>query len=177
MEQVIINGSKWSKSNLKASFFRNGEPLLYAHDLNEWNYACENEQPAYCISEMESEVDGYLYNVFAVKDSRGLFDDTKWMIPRQKDWEELIEFCGGLDVSGYYLKSKSGWSSGYDFNSKITCRECKEWNDEYRSKVPCHNCLDKRLEIINHNGNGIDTFGFDAKPTGQRVGGVECIKT
>jgi uncharacterized protein (TIGR02145 family) len=167
MEKININGSTWSKSNLKLSSFQNGDPIVRAYTINEWRQAFKNGIAAFWIPEVETEIHGYLYNYWALIDPRGLYDRTEWMIPRKKDWEDLIAVCGGAEVAGYNMKSKSGWSHhDYKYERSISCRKCKEWNEEYKSKVACHHCHDSRNEIIIHNGNGMDVLGFDAKPSG-----------
>ena len=171
MEKVIINKRVWSKSSLKVSSFNNGDPITRARTINEWEQAFKNGIPAFYNPIDDTPIDktravhSYLYNYYALTDPRGLFDKTKWMIPQRQHWEELIAFCGGAEVAGYNLKSKSGWSHT-EMEHSISCRKCKEWNEEYKSKVPCHQCKDSRQEIIISTDNGTDAFGFNAKPSG-----------
>ena len=171
MEKVIINERVWSKSSLKVSSFNNGDPITRARTINEWEQAFKNRIPAFYTPIDDTPIDetravySYLYNYYALTDPRGLFDKTKWMIPQRQHWEELIAVCGGAEVAGYNLKSKSGWSH-IEMEHSISCRKCKEWNEEYKSKVPCHQCKDSRQEIITSTDNGTDAFGFNAKPSG-----------
>jgi uncharacterized protein (TIGR02145 family) len=32
-----------------------------------------------------------------------------WHLPRRDEWEKLVDFAGGYEVAGTYLKAKSGW--------------------------------------------------------------------
>lgn len=40
-----------------------------------------------------------------------------WHIPANDDWNELIDFLGGLPVAGMALKTVSGWAGGGGSNS------------------------------------------------------------
>jgi len=59
-----------------------------------------------------------------------------WHIPKYYEWETLVDFVGGYDVAGMYLKAKSGWENDY-------------FSDYYKG-----------------TGNGTDTYGFSALPGG-----------
>ena len=53
------------------------------------------------------------------------YEALGFRLPSRKDWQELIDFCGGKDSAGNQLKSISGWktgngNNGYYFDGKPT---------------------------------------------------------
>lgn len=56
-----------------------------------------------------------------------------WHMPTAKEFEELVEFCGGTTPAAIKLKTTKGWDG------------VEGWDEP---------------------GNGIDTYGFSAKPVG-----------
>jgi len=46
-----------------------------------------------------------------------------WHLPSKEEWDELVDFVGGMETAGKYLKSKSGWLENgngedkYDFSA------------------------------------------------------------
>jgi uncharacterized protein (TIGR02145 family) len=108
---VKIGNQHWMKHNLNVNHFRNGAPIPHAKTDKEWVKAGENEQPAWCYYDNDSENEkkyGKLYNWFAVNDPRGLAPQG-YHIPTDEEWEELVSYVGGKDVAGIKLKSQSRW--------------------------------------------------------------------
>lgn len=179
---VKIGNAEWMIQNLNLAYFRNGDPIPQAKTDAEWISAGENEQPAWCYYENDPEngkIYGKLYNYYAVNDSRGLAPEG-WRIP---DIFDILDFdkeegvtvvydedhqVKKLDIPGKIVKSTSGWYVKKD----IPCSNCANWNQEYRSKVPCHSCKDTRvsgrIKKIPKN-NGTNSVGFTALPGGYRT--------
>ncbi len=109
---VAIGKQQWMTKNLNVDRFRNGDLIPEAKTKEEWDKAGENGQPAWCYYDNKPENGdkyGKLYNVFAVKDSRGLAPDG-WHIPNEDEWYALQSFLQkGISKK---LKSKTGWSGG-----------------------------------------------------------------
>jgi hypothetical protein len=108
-----------------------------------------------------------LYNWYAVNDSRGLAP-AGYHIPIAAEWTQLTDFLGS--EAGKKMKSTSGWKS-YTSGGSKTCPNCKDWNAEYRKKVPCHTCKDTRsvpASTVTHSGNGTNSNGFSGLPGGFR---------
>lgn len=169
---VSIGGQTWMSSSLNVSTFRNGDAIQQAQSFEDWVRACENGEPAWCYvngNASEGVKFGKLYNLAAVKDSRGLAP-SGWRIPSNEDFETLVTYLGGKKLALSSLKSETDWPC-WDLPQTDVCRNCLNWNAEYRSKVPCHVCQDTRSVSKGTKrlcGRGTNASGFDAKPTGSR---------
>lgn len=121
MEEIKIGNQVWMKKNMDVGKFRNGEPIPHAKTEKEWLQAVDNDQPAWCFynnEDINGEEYGKLYNCYAVNDPRGLAPEG-WHVPSNEEWEELIECIGGFDMSGFNLKSRTGWFLGGNGNDKF----------------------------------------------------------
>jgi uncharacterized protein (TIGR02145 family) len=108
---VTIGKQIWSTTNLNVGTFRNNDRIPQATTQEEWTEAGENKQPAWCYYEFDPENAKYgrLYNWYAVNDPRKI-TPIGWHVPTDAEWKELINFLGGEEVAGRYLKSKSEWT-------------------------------------------------------------------
>ena len=172
IQTVTIGTQVWMTKNLDVSTFRNGDGIPQAKTDEEWEAAGDNKQPAWCYYENNAANGtkyGKLYNWYAVNDARGLAP-AGYHIPTDEEWTVLSTFLGGEDVAGKKMKSTSGWNS-YTTGGSKTCPNCANWNAEYRKKVPCHTCKDKRSVAapkVSHVGNGTNSSGFLGLPGGYR---------
>jgi uncharacterized protein (TIGR02145 family) len=175
--QIKIGNQTWSIKNLDVSTFCNGEIIPQAKTDEEWKRASNDKKPAWCYynNDLKNGAKyGKLYNWYAVSDSRGLAP-TGWHIPTDEEFNELISFLGGNNQAAQKLKSNNGWAN-YTYTTggdNIYCKNCKDWNDEYKKKVPCHVCKDNRIigktpEIKHTKQNGNNKSGFAALPGGCR---------
>ena len=172
-QTVTIGTQVWTTKNLDVSTFRNGEVIPQASSDEAWKAALENKQPAWCYYDNDPANGtkyGKLYNWYAVNDPRGLAP-AGYHIPTDAEWTVLTDYLGGEDVvAGKKMKSTSGWDS-YTTGGSKTCPNCKDWNAEYRKKVPCHTCKDTRsvpAPTVTHSGNGSNSSGFSGLPGGYR---------
>jgi uncharacterized protein (TIGR02145 family) len=116
LTEVKIGKQIWAGENLNVAKFRNGDFIPPAKAGKEWKEADNNEQPAWCYYENETENGnkyGKLYNWYAVNDPRGLAPEG-WYIPTYDEWNELVNLCGGDahydgNGAGTLLKSVTGW--------------------------------------------------------------------
>ena len=111
-QDITIGTQTWTNKNLDVSTFRNGEAIPEAKNAEEWAKAGKNKTAAFCYYDYDSkngEVYGKLYNLYAVKDSRGLAPQG-YHIPSDAEWTILTDFLGGSKISGKKMKSKDGWS-------------------------------------------------------------------
>ena len=115
---VKIGDQIWMAENLNTSTFRNGDAIPEAASAEEWVFASENQQPAWCwhpIDTAENVITpskcGKLYNWYAVNDPRGLAPKG-WKIPSDDEWSKLSNFLGGESNAGKKLKSTNGWLDG-----------------------------------------------------------------
>lgn len=171
-KSVKIGTQIWMTENLNVSTFRNGDAIPEAKTNEEWEQAGQNKQPAWCYYNNDPKNGakyGKLYNWFAVNDSRGLAPEG-WHIPTDYEWTVLTDYLGGGEFAGGKLKSKIGWDD-YKTGGLITCPNCASWNQEYRKKVACNKCKDTRTvssTVNKHSGNGTNSSGFNALPSGSR---------
>jgi uncharacterized protein (TIGR02145 family) len=80
---------EWAESNATVNKFRNGDTLIFAASEAAWVQACSNKQAAYCIYENNDSIGrtiGYLYNWYAITDTRSLAPKG-WKIPNEQDWK------------------------------------------------------------------------------------------
>ncbi len=168
---VSIGTQVWMTKNLDVCTFRNGDPIPEAKTHESWKSAGENKQPVWCYYNNDSKNGtkyGKLYNWYAVNDSRGLAP-TGYHIPTDAEWTVLIDYLGG--ESGKKMRTTSGWDS-ITWGESKTCPNCRDWNAEYRKKVPCRKCKDTRsVPAATHtiSGNGTNTSGFSGLPGGYRI--------
>jgi uncharacterized protein (TIGR02145 family) len=169
-QTVTIGTQVWTTKNLDVSTFRNGDVIPQASTDEAWEAAGENKQPAWCYYDNDPKNGtkyGKLYNWYAVNDPRGLAPEG-YHIPTDAEWTVLTDYLGGERSESKKMKSTSGWDS-YTTGGSKTCPNCKDWNAEYRKKVPCHTCKDTRsvpAPTVTHSGNGSNSSGFSGLPGG-----------
>jgi uncharacterized protein (TIGR02145 family) len=91
-ETTQIGNISWSTSNLRATKFRNGESIYQAKNSKEWDKAITENKPAWCYFKWDKNTQdtmGLIYNVFAIRDPRGLVPEG-CEIPDAKDWAQLL---------------------------------------------------------------------------------------
>jgi uncharacterized protein (TIGR02145 family) len=139
-ESVRIGNQEWMTRNVDVDRFRNGDLIPHIESNEEWEYAGENGQPAWCYYDNDPEYGekcGKLYNWYAVNDPRGLAPEG-YHVPTNEEWTILEEFLGEVNA-GLKMKSVEGWEG---------------WDDEYGEL---------------QNGNGDNSSGFNGLPCGFRV--------
>ena len=85
---VKIGDQEWLLENLKVTHFRNGDAIPQETDNATW---ADLTTAAYCMydnSTTYGQAYGYLYNWYAVSDTRGLAPEG-WHIPSDEEWKEL----------------------------------------------------------------------------------------
>ena len=119
---ITIGEQTWMAENLNVSHFRNGDLIPEAKTIEEWIKASTEKSAAWCYYDNDSENGkkyGKLYNWYAVDDPRGLAP-AGWVVPDNRDWEELIDYLGGNSKAGLVMKSTTGWNSkGNGDNSSL----------------------------------------------------------
>lgn len=100
---VTIGSQVWMVENLKTTRYRNGDSIPNVPDSLVWySYS----KGAYCDFENKSwyaDTYGRLYNLYAVKDGRGLAPDG-WHVATDTEWTTLTTYLGGENLSGGKLK-------------------------------------------------------------------------
>jgi uncharacterized protein (TIGR02145 family) len=163
----MIGSQTWMAENLNVDRFRNGDIIPEAKTVEEWTTALRNKQPVWSYNSYDSingKKYGKLYNWYAVNDSRGIAPEG-WHVPSESEFVNLINELGGGDKAAYEdryhkvadkLKSEPIYEikitykdiGGYYEEHFVECSNCKNWNSEYRKKVPCHVCKDERGKTV-----------------------------
>jgi uncharacterized protein (TIGR02145 family) len=122
---VTIGTQVWMIENLKVTKYRNGDPIPNVTDDVQWVKLITG---AYCNYDNDSQnltTYGYLYNSFAVMDSRNIAP-TGWHVPSDTEWTTLTTYLGGDSVAGgkmkeigtaYWLSPNTGATNGSGFTS------------------------------------------------------------
>lgn len=97
---VSIGNQIWMTEDLKTTKFRNGEPIPLMENSTTWGTLTTS---AYCRYGNES-TSYVLYNWYAVNDSRNIAPEG-WRISTHEDWLELVNYLGGINEAGAFLKS------------------------------------------------------------------------
>jgi uncharacterized protein (TIGR02145 family) len=110
-EAVAIGAREWMTENLGVTAFRNGDPLKYCWNAEEWIAAIENERPAYTYYDFDPEngvLHGCIYNQYAIRDRRALAPEG-WTIPKLKVIKELYKQD---PLIAYSLRSRGNQKDG-----------------------------------------------------------------
>lgn len=139
-EGVEIGEQIWMNENLSVTSFRNGDPLKYCWNAEEWLKAIKNKRPAYTYYDFDPKngvTHGCIYNYYVVHDKRPL-PPKGWRVPRFEDLKKLNSVSPYL---AYFLRSKGNQKDGDGL-----------WaNKNYAFE------------------NEQDKFGFEALPSGQLI--------
>jgi uncharacterized protein (TIGR02145 family) len=103
---VQIGTQTWMAENLKASKYRNGDPIPTGFSDSQWGAATTGACAIYDTNAANNTTYGKLYNWYAVTDSRNLCP-AGWHVPSDAEWTALENFLGEPTVAGGKLKSQS----------------------------------------------------------------------
>ncbi|MCF8317286.1 MAG: hypothetical protein K9I02_00945 [Haliscomenobacter sp.] len=117
---VQIGTQCWTKENLRVTKYRDGTiiPLdesggTTGNGTGEtWSSRTTSARTVYGHSAANLATYGYLYNWYAVTDSKGLCP-SGWYVPSNSEWTVLNNFLGGSSVAGGKLKATgtANWNS------------------------------------------------------------------
>jgi uncharacterized protein (TIGR02145 family) len=92
-QTIKIGDQWWMSENLKATHYRNGDPISHIPDSATW---VNLSTGAYCNYDNDEDyvpVFGRLYNWHAVDDSRSIAPEG-WHVPTDAEWKQLEMFLG-----------------------------------------------------------------------------------
>jgi len=121
---ITLGTQVWMVENLKTTKFRDGAAIPNITDNTAW---MNTTSEAYCdynnILANSAEY-GRLYNLYAVKNSRGLAP-AGWHVPNYAEWNTLFRYLGGAGVASGRMKEAgfAHWDSpntGADNTSGLT---------------------------------------------------------
>jgi uncharacterized protein (TIGR02145 family) len=101
---VTIGTQVWMAEDLKTTHYNDGTPIPYVTDHTEW---ANLKSGAYCWKwsdnndESDKNIYGAFYNWYATAEK---LCPVGWHVPTDKDWETLVDFCGGWEIAGGKLK-------------------------------------------------------------------------
>jgi len=106
-QTVEIGDQVWMAENLKVTHYRNGDAIPTGHSNSEWSNLYDTETGAYCVyddNEANADTYGYLYNWYAVDDSRNIAPEG-WHVPTDDEIKALEMYLGmsqsEADDTGY----------------------------------------------------------------------------
>lgn len=141
---VTIGNQEWMAENLRVMHYRNGDPVPNVTDLTEWASLASGARCAYDNNETGADTYGYLYNWYAVDDSRKIAP-AGWHVPTDAEWKEL-EMALGMSQS---QADECGWRRSEE-GGKLKETGTTHWD--------------------NPNEGATNASGFSALPGGQRSG-------
>ena len=148
IEEIKIGNQIWMTSNLNVTHFCNGDEILEAKTISEWEKADQMKIAAWCHYENNTKIGmkfGKLYNWHAVIDVRNIAPKN-YRVPKDEDFEILSDFYGGSEISGKFLKNHN------QFNEEI--------NNERISNAMFFNALAGGVRFWSFEFYGINEYAF-----------------
>jgi uncharacterized protein (TIGR02145 family) len=91
---TIIGSTIWATKNLEVTAFRDGEPIIEAQDLTQWQTAITNQTPAWCYYNFDpsnGKTYGKIYNRFCLQRyGAGTIAPVGYKLPRESDFTSLL---------------------------------------------------------------------------------------
>lgn len=115
---VLIAGKWWMTENLRVTVYRDSTPLNALQSAQAWNDTVDG----YCIHPSANEAMGYLYNGYAVENTKGLAP-AGWHIATDQEWRALEEELGMEPNAA----AKNGWR-GSDQGDKLKAVGLENWD-------------------------------------------------
>jgi uncharacterized protein (TIGR02145 family) len=107
---IKIGEQWWTAENLKVTHYRNGDPIPNVIDSTLWSGLTTGAYCAFNNEESNADTYGFLYNWYAVDDSRGLTPEG-WHVPNDDEWKELEIYLGISPTELDYIGSR-GFKEG-----------------------------------------------------------------
>jgi uncharacterized protein (TIGR02145 family) len=146
----LIGTQCWIKENLKVTKYNNGDPIPDSTSST-WGTAAVGARTGYIISgtPLTSYVGnyGYLYNWYAVSDSRKLCPDG-WHVPTDAEWSTLTSYLGAApaDKLRSTLLSNNpiipGWQISVGCNTQNNSSEFSALPGGYRNNLGSYSIND-----------------------------------
>ncbi|MBC8215271.1 MAG: hypothetical protein H8E64_02020, partial [Candidatus Marinimicrobia bacterium] len=102
-ETVIIGEQEWTVTNLKVTKYRDGTAIPTGHSNSDWSNLTTGAYAVYDNNESNATTYGYLYNWYAVDDTRNIAPEG-WHVPTDDEWQTLVDYLGGSSIAGGKMK-------------------------------------------------------------------------
>lgn len=103
-QTVKIGDQWWMAENLKETMYQNGDAVPEVTDASTWAGLSTGARCVYDNNEANADTYGYLYNWYAVDDSRNIAPPG-WHVPSDDEWKQLEMYLGmsqsEADHTGY----------------------------------------------------------------------------
>ncbi|MFN5372578.1 MAG: FISUMP domain-containing protein [Bacteroidia bacterium] len=105
---VAIGNQIWMAKNLNTLTYANGDSIKAVSSASDWKTLKTGAWSIYSNKSENDNLNGKLYNWYAVSDKRGLCP-VGWRVPSQDDWNQLIEYVGGNKIGAKFIKAPKVW--------------------------------------------------------------------
>jgi uncharacterized protein (TIGR02145 family) len=99
-KSFILGKQEWMQEDLHVKKFRNGDEISIIENGDKWGSA--SKAAAVEIPKQLLKSNSTLYNWYVVSDQRNVCP-VGWHVPTIKEWQELIDNCGGSSIAGDHL--------------------------------------------------------------------------
>lgn len=107
---IKIGSQVWMTENLKVTHYRNGDAILNVTSDSGWAKLTTGAYCSYSNNYMYAQTYGYLYNYYAVSDSRNICPEG-WHIPTKDEWITLSNYLKDNDGGKMKEKGTEHWLS------------------------------------------------------------------
>jgi uncharacterized protein (TIGR02145 family) len=152
-QTVKIGDYYWTTKNLNVDHFNNGDIIMETKTREDWIWAAESRQPAWCYYE-EDTTYGKVYNWYCVIDSRKLCP-YGYHIPTKGELMSLRVlspssdfFAKKLTIEPVY-KIEIESTKGHYESDFIACKNCSYWTEQQKANNPCSICKNKGGKWVN----------------------------
>jgi uncharacterized protein (TIGR02145 family) len=87
-QTVQIGDQCWMAEDLRTTFYRDGTSIPNVPENDEWATLSVGGWAYYANNDLNSDINGKLYNWFTVNDSKGICI-AGWKVPSDNDWKNL----------------------------------------------------------------------------------------
>lgn len=102
---ITIGTQNWMAQNLRTSHFSNGDPIPAMQSNSDWANASTPGFSSLYNDVTYDSLCGKMYNFYTVSDIRNVCP-TNWHVPTDAEWQILIDYLGGTQFAGAFLKSE-----------------------------------------------------------------------
>lgn len=166
---IQIGNQVWMAENLRVAHYRNSDPIPNITNNGDWGSLSTGAYGVYDNDESNADPYGYLYNGYAVDDSRNIAPEG-WHVPTDAEWKEL-EMSLGMSQSE---ADDTGWrgtneGSKLASNAELWSSGILEDDSEFGSSgfnaLPCglRDDYDGNYELM---GEEVDFWSSDATDDG-----------